>query len=87
MVSLALPRSPLVWSFQVLPPGCVVDVELEAKDLLSRLVGTAGDVAVAGYRVLRTDLGRRDEVFRLVHDAPAHAAHIRLCHAAGSRES
>jgi hypothetical protein len=51
----------------VLPPGCLVDVDLEAKDLLARLVGTGGDVAVAGYRVLRTDLGRRPTPTEVLH--------------------
>jgi len=49
------------------PLGCVMAMKLEAQDLRSRLVGTARDVAVAGYRVLRNDLGRRLPPTEVLH--------------------
>lgn len=44
----------------VLPDGCSIDIELEAKDLLAKLLPTAGGQAVvAGYRDLRASSERR----------------------------
>lgn len=42
-----------------LPQGCLLDVELEAKDLLRQLLPSAKSAAVEGYRALRDELGRR----------------------------
>lgn len=42
-----------------LPEGCLLDVELEAKDMLHRLLPTGRVAAMEGYRALRDELGRR----------------------------
>jgi superfamily II DNA or RNA helicase/diadenosine tetraphosphate (Ap4A) HIT family hydrolase/HKD family nuclease len=42
-----------------LPEGCFLDVELEAKDLLRRLLPSGPAAALEGYRALRDELGRR----------------------------
>lgn len=50
-----------------LPPGCLVDVDLEAKDLLARLAPQTGVRVVAAYRDLRADLARRPTMTELFH--------------------
>ncbi|MFN7579915.1 MAG: DEAD/DEAH box helicase family protein, partial [Planctomyces sp.] len=50
-----------------LPPGCLLDVELAAQDVLRELLPQGAAAAVDGYRRLRDELGRRPtatEVFR-----------------------
>ena len=42
-----------------LPPGCIVDVQLEAIDLLRSLLPSTKGAAVEAYRSMRDDLGRR----------------------------
>ncbi|NBP41066.1 MAG: type III restriction endonuclease subunit R, partial [Betaproteobacteria bacterium] len=50
-----------------LPPGCLVDVDLEAKDLLARLAPQTGSRVVEAYRDLRADLARRPTMTELFH--------------------
>ncbi len=50
-----------------LPPGCLVDVDLEAKDLLARLAPQTGSRVVEAYRDLRADLARRPTMTELLH--------------------
>jgi SOS-response transcriptional repressor LexA len=50
----------------VLPPGCVVDVDLEAKDLLARFLPTGRQAVKEAYRSLRAELGRRPTPSELV---------------------
>jgi superfamily II DNA or RNA helicase/diadenosine tetraphosphate (Ap4A) HIT family hydrolase/HKD family nuclease/SOS-response transcriptional repressor LexA len=50
-----------------LPEGCVLDVELEAKELLSRFLPVSGTRVVQAYRDLRADLGRRPTMTELLH--------------------
>lgn len=50
-----------------LPPGCLLDVDVEAKDVLRELLPRGAAAALDGYRRLRDELGRRPtatEVFR-----------------------
>jgi len=76
-----------------LPPGCLVDVDLEAKDLLARLAPQTGSRVVEAYRVMRAELGRRPtptELFQshyLPHTLRAACGSwFRFCRAeAGSR--
>jgi superfamily II DNA or RNA helicase/HKD family nuclease len=50
-----------------LPPGCLLNVELEAKDVLRHLL-PSGNLAVRDeYRALREDLGRRPLMVELFH--------------------
>jgi superfamily II DNA or RNA helicase len=42
-----------------LPPGCLLDINLEAKDVLRQLLPPNRAAAVEGYRALRDELGRR----------------------------
>jgi len=50
-----------------LPPGCLVDVDLEAKDLLARLAPQTGSRVAEAYRDLRADLARRPTMTELFH--------------------
>ncbi len=51
-----------------LPPGCALDVELEAKALLERLLGPSGASAVEhAYAELRAIRGRRPRIVELLH--------------------
>lgn len=50
-----------------LPPGCLLDVTLESKEVLRRLLPTGGSAAIEGYRALRDELGRRPTVVELFH--------------------
>ncbi|MEX0687146.1 MAG: DEAD/DEAH box helicase family protein, partial [Pirellulales bacterium] len=50
-----------------LPPGCLVDIDLEAKDLLARLAPQTGSRVVEAYRDLRADLARRPTMTELFH--------------------
>lgn len=42
-----------------LPPGCLLDVELDAKDMLKQFLPQGRTAAIEGYRAQRDDLGRR----------------------------
>ncbi len=50
-----------------LPPGCLIDVELEAKALLERLLPRVGQAVVEQYRALREEFGRRPTPLELTH--------------------
>ncbi|MHC5068610.1 MAG: helicase-related protein, partial [Planctomycetota bacterium] len=50
-----------------LPQGCTVDLELEAKDLLAKVLPNGKTATVDGYRTLRDDLGRRPTMSELAH--------------------
>lgn len=69
---LALGRSPVsLREFLVdgkepeLPPGCAVQVEVEAKDLLTRLLPSGGSEVERSYRELRDARGERPSVGEL----------------------
>ena len=50
-----------------LPEGCLLDLEVEAKELMLRLLPTTGSAVVEAYRSMRDELGRRpspSELFR-----------------------
>jgi superfamily II DNA or RNA helicase/diadenosine tetraphosphate (Ap4A) HIT family hydrolase/SOS-response transcriptional repressor LexA len=50
-----------------LPDGCLMDVELDAKDMLRQFLPQGRNAGIEGYRALRDELGRRPalvEVFR-----------------------
>lgn len=42
-----------------LPPGCLLDISLEAKDLLAQFIPTGAQAGIETYRALRDELGRR----------------------------
>ncbi len=42
-----------------LPDGCLVDVEVEAKELIREFIPTGPSQAIEGYRSMRDELGRR----------------------------
>ena len=42
-----------------LPDGCLIDVELEAKDLLRQFLPQGRNAGIEGYRAIRDELGRR----------------------------
>lgn len=44
------------------PAGCLLDVELDAKDMLKRFLPKGRNAAIEGYRAIRDDLGRRPTV-------------------------
>ncbi len=50
-----------------LPPGCTLDVELAAIDLLRRLLPTGGGAVLDAYRDLRDEFGRRPLMVELRH--------------------
>jgi superfamily II DNA or RNA helicase/diadenosine tetraphosphate (Ap4A) HIT family hydrolase/HKD family nuclease len=50
-----------------LPEGCLLDVELEAKDLLHRLLPSGKTAALDGYRALRDEFGRRPLMVEVFH--------------------
>ena len=50
-----------------LPPGCLLDLEVEAKELMLRLVPNTGSAVVEAYRSMRDDLGRRPSPSELFH--------------------
>ena len=57
----------LAGSPPTLPAGCLVDVDLEAKELLARLAPQTGSRVVEAYRDLRADLARRPTMTELFH--------------------
>jgi superfamily II DNA or RNA helicase/diadenosine tetraphosphate (Ap4A) HIT family hydrolase/HKD family nuclease/SOS-response transcriptional repressor LexA len=50
-----------------LPPGCLLDLEVEAKELMLRLVPKTGSAVVEAYRGMRDELGRRPTPSELFH--------------------
>ncbi|MEZ6031787.1 MAG: DEAD/DEAH box helicase family protein [Planctomycetaceae bacterium] len=48
-----------------LPDGCLVDVELEAKDLIRQFIPTGPSQAIEAYRAMRDELGRRPTVLEV----------------------
>ena len=42
-----------------LPAGCLLDVEVDAKDMLKQFLPTGRNAGIEGYRAIRDDLGRR----------------------------
>jgi len=48
-----------------LPDGCLLDVEVEAKDLIRQFLPTGPKEAIEGYRALRDELGRRPSVLEV----------------------
>ena len=50
-----------------LPPGCTVDVEVTAIDLLRRLLPTGGGAVLDAYRDLKEEFGRRPLMVELLH--------------------
>lgn len=50
-----------------LPPGCLLDLEVEAKELMLRLVPNTGSAVVEAYRGMRDELGRRPSPSELFH--------------------
>jgi superfamily II DNA or RNA helicase/diadenosine tetraphosphate (Ap4A) HIT family hydrolase/SOS-response transcriptional repressor LexA len=50
-----------------LPPGCLIDVELEARDVLQKLLPTGGSAAVEAYRAMRDEVQRRPTMAELFH--------------------
>ena len=50
-----------------LPPNCLVDVELVARDVLQKLLPTGGHAAAEAYRAMRDELLRRPTMTELFH--------------------
>jgi SOS-response transcriptional repressor LexA len=50
-----------------LPEGCLLDLEVEAKELMLRLVPNTGSAVVEAYRSMRDELGRRPVPSELFH--------------------
>jgi len=50
-----------------LPPGCLVDVDVEAKNVLARFLPAGRAAVEEAYRSLRAELGRRPTPTELVH--------------------
>jgi superfamily II DNA or RNA helicase/diadenosine tetraphosphate (Ap4A) HIT family hydrolase/HKD family nuclease len=50
-----------------LPEGCLLDLEVEAKELMLRLVPNTGTAVVEAYRSMRDELGRRPSPSELYH--------------------
>ena len=50
-----------------LPEGCLLDLEIEAKELMLRLVPNTGSAVVEAYRSMRDELGRRPSPSELFH--------------------
>ena len=50
-----------------LPQGCLVDVEMEAKDLLRKILPRGGGAAIDAYRAMRDESGRRPSMRELFH--------------------
>lgn len=48
-----------------LPDGCLVDVELEAKDLIRQFIPTGPSQAIEAYRAMRDELGRRPTILEV----------------------
>jgi phage repressor protein C with HTH and peptisase S24 domain len=50
-----------------LPPGCLLDVELEAKNVLRQLLPVGRSAAIEAYRAMRDEMGRRPSILELFH--------------------
>jgi superfamily II DNA or RNA helicase/diadenosine tetraphosphate (Ap4A) HIT family hydrolase/HKD family nuclease/SOS-response transcriptional repressor LexA len=50
-----------------LPEGCLLDLEVDAKELMLRLVPKTGSAVVEAYRSMRDELGRRPSPSELFH--------------------
>lgn len=50
-----------------LPLGCLIDVELEARDILRKLLPTGGSAAIEAYRAMRDELQRRPTMTEVFH--------------------
>jgi superfamily II DNA or RNA helicase/diadenosine tetraphosphate (Ap4A) HIT family hydrolase/HKD family nuclease/SOS-response transcriptional repressor LexA len=50
-----------------LPEGCLLDLEVEAKELMLRLLPNTGSAVVEAYRGMRDELGRRPSPSELFH--------------------
>jgi superfamily II DNA or RNA helicase/diadenosine tetraphosphate (Ap4A) HIT family hydrolase/HKD family nuclease len=50
-----------------LPPGCLVDVEIEAKQLLKQFLPAGRAAVIEAYRSMRADLGRRPTASEVFH--------------------
>jgi superfamily II DNA or RNA helicase/diadenosine tetraphosphate (Ap4A) HIT family hydrolase/SOS-response transcriptional repressor LexA len=50
-----------------LPEGCLLDLEVEAKELMLRLLPNTGSAVVEAYRSMRDELGRRPSPNELFH--------------------
>lgn len=48
-----------------LPDGCLVDVEVEAKDLIREFIPTGPSQAIEAYRAMRDELGRRPTILEV----------------------
>ena len=48
-----------------LPDGCLVDVEVEAKDLIRQFIPTGPSQAIEAYRAIRDELGRRPTILEV----------------------
>lgn len=50
----------------VLPAGCLLNVELEARDLLEQFIPTGAKAALEMYRIMREEMGRRPQAAELL---------------------
>jgi hypothetical protein len=73
-----------------LPEGCVLDVELEAKELLARFLPAGRAAVEEAYRGMRAELGRRPTPTELLHAhylphtlRAAHGSWFGFCRAEG----
>ncbi len=48
-----------------LPDGCLVDVEVEAKDVIRQFIPTGPSQAIEAYRAIRDELGRRPTILEV----------------------
>jgi SOS-response transcriptional repressor LexA len=77
-----------------LPEGCVLDVELEAKELLARFLPAGRAAVEEAYRVMRAELGRRPTPTELLHAhylphtlRAAHGSWFGFCRAEGDLDA
>ena len=77
-----------------LPEGCVLDVELEAKELLARFLPTGRAAVEEAYRGMRAELGRRPTPTELLHAhylphtlRAAHGSWFGFCRAEGDLDA
>ena len=77
-----------------LPEGCVLDVELEAKELLTRFLPTGRAAVEEAYRGMRAELGRRPTPTELLHAhylphtlRAAHGSWFGFCRAEGDLDA
>jgi len=77
-----------------LPEGCVLDVELEAKELLARFLPAGRAAVEEAYRGMRAELGRRPTPTELLHAhylphtlRAAHGSWFGFCRAEGDLDA